>query len=77
VNILKAAKRKTLIVSLIVFACLAFFISAYLNSLLDREEWNAPGVISTSTPIPALIPTEGWWKSVSSPTPAPGITPIP
>lgn len=75
--ILDAAKRNILIVCLVAFACLAFFVSAYLNSIHDNEDWKAPGVNSTSTPTSALIPVEGWWISVSSPTPVPSITPTP
>jgi hypothetical protein len=65
------AKRNIFFSLIALFACVAIGFSIYLDSTREREDWNIPVASSSSTPTAAFIPAEGWWESVSSPTPKP------
>lgn len=65
------AKRNIFFMLVALFACVAIGLSVYLDATREREDWDIPIVSSTSTPTAVFIPAEGWWTSVSSPTPKP------
>ena len=64
-----AAKRSMFFALVALFACAAIGLSVYLDSTRDRDDWSVPGINSTSTPTAALLPAEGWWDTVATPTP--------
>jgi hypothetical protein len=52
------------------FICVGMGISATLSSgTLEPNKWNPIVTHAPSTPTMTLVPADGWWTKIATPTP--------
>ncbi len=64
------AKKNIWILLFALFICVGVGVSAYLGSGTgEPNNWNLVVTYAPSTPTLTLVPSDGWWTKVATPTP--------